>query len=93
MTKGTNLTHREFWKDHFHIVNCLKIISKVWDGVTKGILGENCGLISQFAWRKLWPDFILGHDLEGPAPEQEPPVADDIVLGEVLGEDHGSGGE
>ncbi|VFV45836.1 Hypothetical predicted protein, partial [Lynx pardinus] len=39
-----------------------------------------------FAWRKLWPDFILGHDLEGPAPEQEPPVADDIVsLGRTMG--------
>ncbi|PNF25230.1 hypothetical protein B7P43_G13895 [Cryptotermes secundus] len=28
MTEGTNLTLREFWKYHFHIIACLKIIEK-----------------------------------------------------------------
>jgi len=28
MTGSTNLTLREFWKDHFHIVACLKIIDQ-----------------------------------------------------------------
>ncbi|XP_030179530.1 tigger transposable element-derived protein 1-like [Lynx canadensis] len=78
VTKGTNLTLREFWKNHFHIVNCLKIIDKAWDGVTKRTL---CS-----AWRKLWPDCVLGHDLEGLAHEQEAPVVDEIVsLGKTMG--------
>ncbi|XP_013365403.1 PREDICTED: tigger transposable element-derived protein 1-like [Chinchilla lanigera] len=78
VTKGTNLTFQEFWKHHFHIVNCLKIIDKAWDGVTKRTLN--------YAWRKLWPDCILGHDLEGLAHEQEPPVVDEIMsLGKTLG--------
>ncbi|XP_005008025.1 tigger transposable element-derived protein 1-like [Cavia porcellus] len=77
VTKGTNLTFQEFWK-HFHIVNCLKIIDKTWDGVTKRTLNS--------AWRKLWPDCVLGHDLEGLAHEQELPVIDEIVsLGKTMG--------
>ncbi|KAM6168259.1 tigger transposable element-derived protein 1-like [Erethizon dorsatum] len=78
VTKGTNLTFQEFWKHHFHIVNCLKIIDKAWDGVTKRTLNS--------AWRKLWPDCVFGHDLEGLAHEQEPPVVDEIVsLGKTMG--------
>ncbi|XP_018410276.1 PREDICTED: tigger transposable element-derived protein 1-like [Nanorana parkeri] len=78
VTEGTNLTLREFWKNHFHIVNCLKIIDKAWDGVTKRTLNS--------AWRKLWPDCVFGHGLEGPAYEQESPVVDEIVsLGKTMG--------
>lgn len=73
VTEGTNLTLREFWKNHFNIVNCLKIIDKAWDGVTKGTLNS--------AWRKLWSDCI-----EGFTHEQEPPVVDEIVsLGRIMG--------
>ena len=72
VTKGTNLTLREFWKNHFHIVNCLKIIDKAWDGVTKRTLNS--------AWRKLWSDCV-----EGFAHEQEPSVVDEIVsLGKIM---------
>ncbi|XP_007424618.1 tigger transposable element-derived protein 1-like [Python bivittatus] len=53
VTEGRNFTLREFWKNHFHIMNCLKIIDKAWDGVTKRTLNS--------AWRKLWPDCVLGH--------------------------------
>ncbi|XP_023665526.1 histone-lysine N-methyltransferase EHMT2 isoform X7 [Paramormyrops kingsleyae] len=78
VTEGTNLTLREFWKNHFHIVNCLKIIDKAWDGVTKRTLNS--------AWRKLWSDCVLGHGFEGFAHEQEPPVVNEIVsLGKTLG--------
>ncbi|XP_019512623.1 PREDICTED: tigger transposable element-derived protein 1-like [Hipposideros armiger] len=78
VSEGTNLTLREFWKNHFHIVNCLKIIDKAWDGVTKRTLNS--------AWSKLWPDCVLGHDLEGLAHEQEPLVVDEIVsLGKTMG--------
>jgi hypothetical protein len=76
--EGTNLTLREFWKNHFHIVNCLKIIDKAWDGVTKRTLTS--------AWRKLWPDCVPENDVEGVAHLEEPPVVDDIVsLGKTLG--------
>lgn len=78
VTEGTNLTLREFWKNHFHIVNCLKIIDKAWDGVTKRTLTS--------AWRKLWPDCVPENDVEGVAHLEEPPVVDDIVsLGKTLG--------
>lgn len=45
MTKGTNLTLREFWKYHFHIVVCHKIIENVWRGVIKRTLTS--------AWKEL----------------------------------------
>ncbi|GFQ79714.1 tigger transposable element-derived protein 1 [Trichonephila clavata] len=34
VTEITNLTLREFWKDHFNIAICLKIIDQAWLGVT-----------------------------------------------------------
>ncbi|KAJ7317101.1 hypothetical protein JRQ81_003263 [Phrynocephalus forsythii] len=77
VTQGISLTLREFWKN-YHIVNCLEIIDKAWYGVTRRTLN--------FAWRKLWPDCILGNDLEGLAHDQEPVVVNDIVsLGETMG--------
>lgn len=78
VTEGTDLTLREFWRNHFHIVNCLKIIDKAWDGVTKRTLTS--------AWGKLWPDCVLGRDFEGIAGENEPPIVDEIVsLGKTMG--------
>ena len=78
MTKGTNFTRQEFWKDHFQVTNCLKVIHKPWDGVTKRTLSS--------AWRKLWPGCVLGLDLEGFAHEQQPPVVDETVsLGKTRG--------
>ncbi|XP_068121604.1 tigger transposable element-derived protein 1-like [Hyperolius riggenbachi] len=75
VTNGTNLTLREFWKNHFHIVNSLKMIDKAWDGVTKQTLNSS--------WRKLWSDCVVGHDL---VYEPEPPVVDEIVsLGKTMG--------
>ena len=59
-------------------MNCLKIIDKTWDGVTKRTLNS--------AWRTLWPHDILGHDLERLAHEQELPVVKEIVsLGKTRG--------
>uniref|UniRef100_A0A8D2J1Y1 DDE-1 domain-containing protein n=2 Tax=Varanus komodoensis TaxID=61221 RepID=A0A8D2J1Y1_VARKO len=78
VTEGTNLTLREFWNNHFHIMNCLKIIDQAWNGVTKRTLNS--------AWRKLWPDCVPGHDMEGLAHKQEPPVVNEIVsLGKAMG--------
>ncbi|XP_068087415.1 tyrosine-protein kinase Fyn isoform X1 [Hyperolius riggenbachi] len=78
VTNGTNLTLREFWKNHYNIVICLKIIDKAWDGVTMKTLNT--------AWRKLWPDCVVGHDLEGLVHEQELLLVDEIVsLGKIMG--------
>ncbi|KAJ7303174.1 hypothetical protein JRQ81_012107 [Phrynocephalus forsythii] len=78
VTEGTNLTLREFLNNHFQIESCLKVIEKAWDGVTKRTLNS--------AWRKLWPDCVLGRDLEGLPHEQEPALVHEIVsLGKTLG--------
>ncbi|GFS43338.1 tigger transposable element-derived protein 1 [Nephila pilipes] len=47
VTENTNLTLREFWKNHYNIVICPKLIDIAWQGVTKRTL------------RKLWPDVVL----------------------------------
>ncbi|KAM4030834.1 tigger transposable element-derived protein 1-like [Anomaloglossus baeobatrachus] len=76
VTEATNLTLREFWKNHFNIVNCLKIIDKAWNGVTKRNLTS--------AWGKLWSDRVLGHDVE--MFDEIETIVDDIVsLGNTLG--------
>ena len=80
VTENTNLTLREFWKDHYNIVICLKIIDLAWQGVTRRTLNA--------AWRKLWPDCVAERDFEGfdPQPESEPAVLDEIVsLGKSMG--------
>ncbi|GFS99558.1 tigger transposable element-derived protein 1, partial [Nephila pilipes] len=43
ITENTNLTLREFWKNHYNIVICLKLIDTAWQGVTKRTLNS--------AWR------------------------------------------
>ncbi|KII70500.1 Tigger transposable element-derived protein 1 [Thelohanellus kitauei] len=50
VTDNTNLTLREFWKDHFNIAICLKIIDQAWLGVTTRTLTS--------AWKKLWPEAV-----------------------------------
>jgi len=52
-------------------VNCLKIIDKAWDGVTKRTITS--------AWRKLWPDCGPENDVDGVAHLEEPPFVDGIV--------------
>ena len=32
VTENTNLTLREFWKDHYNIVICLRLIDLAWQG-------------------------------------------------------------
>ena len=78
VTEGTNLTLREFWKDHFHIVACLKMINKAWEGVTKRTL------IS--AWKKLWLDSVVECDFEGFESVPVEPVVDETVsLAKTMG--------
>ncbi|GFT22084.1 tigger transposable element-derived protein 1 [Nephila pilipes] len=55
VTENTNLTLREFCKNHYNIVICLKLIDIAWPGVTKRTLN--------LAWRKLWPDVDLKREV------------------------------
>ncbi|UYV71872.1 hypothetical protein LAZ67_9000820 [Cordylochernes scorpioides] len=78
LTEETNLTLREFWQNHFNIVQCLKIIDKAWNGVSQRTLVS--------AWTKLWPHIVHAYDFKGLSGEQEPPIIDIIVsLGKTLG--------
>ncbi|XP_068229421.1 tigger transposable element-derived protein 1-like [Palaemon carinicauda] len=40
VTQRINLTLREFWKSHFKIVQCLKIIDQAWVGLTRRTLNS-----------------------------------------------------
>ncbi|XP_067947244.1 tigger transposable element-derived protein 1-like [Watersipora subatra] len=75
VTDNTNLTLREFWKDHFNIVHCLKIIDDAWQGVTQQTLNS--------AWKKLWPASVAERHCEetGAAhlDETEQVLTDEIV--------------
>ena len=73
VTENTNLTLREFWKEHYNIVICLKLIDIAWQGVTKRTLNS--------AWRKLWPDVVLERDFEG----FEPVVEEIVSIGRSMG--------
>ncbi|GFS34690.1 tigger transposable element-derived protein 1 [Nephila pilipes] len=64
VTENTNLTLREFWKNHYNIVIRLKFIDIAWQGVTKRTLNS--------AWRKIWPDVVLKREgFEGLEPIEE----------------------
>ena len=54
VTENTDLTLREFWKDHYNIVTCLRLIDMAWQGVTT--LTLTC------AWKKLWPEAVSERD-------------------------------
>ncbi|GIY79651.1 hypothetical protein CDAR_622521 [Caerostris darwini] len=76
VTESTNLTLREFWKDHFNIAICLQIIDQAWLGVTTKTLTS--------AWKKLWPEGVAERIYE----ELEPDVSveEEIVsLGKSMG--------
>ncbi|GCC34411.1 hypothetical protein chiPu_0012884 [Chiloscyllium punctatum] len=57
VTNETELTLRDFWKDHYNILHCLRIIHKALRKVSLRTM------IS--AWKKLWPECIAGRDFEG----------------------------
>ncbi|UYV64170.1 hypothetical protein LAZ67_2006924 [Cordylochernes scorpioides] len=76
VTESTNLTLREFWKDHFNIAICLQIIDQAWLGVITRTLTS--------AWKKLWPEAVAERIYE----ELEPGVSveEEIVsLGKSMG--------
>ncbi|XP_068236905.1 tigger transposable element-derived protein 1-like [Palaemon carinicauda] len=80
VTQSTKLTLREFWRNHFNIMHCLKIIDQAWEGLTRQTLNS--------AWKKLWADVVAPKDFEGFGPENEPVLAVEEDVEEI----HGSGG-
>ncbi|XP_078233580.1 fidgetin-like protein 1 isoform X4 [Pogona vitticeps] len=68
VTDTTNLTLLEFWREHFDIVICLKLITTAWDGISQRNLNS--------AWLNLWPECVAT-GVSAPAPESR--VMEDIV--------------
>ncbi|XP_076036386.1 uncharacterized protein LOC143022170 [Oratosquilla oratoria] len=78
MTSDTELTLRDFWKNHFNILHCLRIIVKAWGEVSFRTLNS--------VWKNLWQDCVAARDFEGFHTEHV--VVDDIVsLGKSMGLD------
>ncbi|XP_068224266.1 tigger transposable element-derived protein 1-like, partial [Palaemon carinicauda] len=76
VTQSTNLTSREFWRSHFNIVHCLKIMDQAWEGVTRRTLNS--------AWKKLWLDAVSPRDFEGFGSEPEPVLAVEEDVEEIV---------
>ena len=80
VTCDTQLTLREFWKDHFNILNCVNIIDQAWGNVTYRTLNS--------AWRKLWPECVPERDFEGFQYEAGPSTAAVIPAGTCTTEEN-----
>ena len=89
VTNDTQLTLRQFWKDHFTILTCVTLIDIAWSQVTYRTLNS--------AWKKLMPTNVAARDFEGfdvgfgeeedvDADVQEIGILDDIVsMGRNMG--------
>ncbi|XP_066978517.1 tigger transposable element-derived protein 1-like isoform X3 [Macrobrachium rosenbergii] len=78
VTNNTNLTLRDFWKEHFNILHCINLIDKAWNEVSYRTL--------QLAWKKLWPNCVAERGFGGFEAETEVQVVDEIVsMGKSMG--------
>ncbi|XP_014392726.1 PREDICTED: tigger transposable element-derived protein 1-like isoform X2 [Myotis brandtii] len=77
VTSETNLTLREFWKEHFNILTCLRLIDEAWGGV--------CSRTLQSAWKKLWPESVADRACEGCEDKPVSVVEDIVSLGKSMG--------
>ncbi|GCC25082.1 hypothetical protein chiPu_0003487 [Chiloscyllium punctatum] len=71
VTNDTDLTLRQYWKDHFNILHCISLIDKAWNKVSFRTL--------QSAWRKLWPACVPERGLEGFEEKTSVNVVNEIV--------------
>ncbi|KAM3922941.1 tigger transposable element-derived protein 1-like [Leptodactylus fuscus] len=76
VTENTNLTLREFWKDHFNIVSCLNMIDFAWQEVSRRKLNS--------AWKKLWPAAVEPSDSGGVGDETDMPLEEIVSLGKSM---------
>lgn len=67
VTSDTQLALKEFWKDHFTILNCVNMVDQAWTNVTYRTLNS--------AWRKLWPECVTQRNFEGFEPAAGPSSA------------------
>ncbi|XP_060794322.1 tigger transposable element-derived protein 1-like [Neoarius graeffei] len=72
----TDLTLRDFWKDHFNILHCVNLIDKAWNNVSYRML--------QSAWKKLWPASVTDRDFEGFEEETAVVLHDIVSIGKSL---------
>ncbi|XP_051819444.1 activating transcription factor 7-interacting protein 2 isoform X2 [Antechinus flavipes] len=77
VTSDTELTLREFWKDHFNILHCVTLIDKAWHTVSYKTMNS--------AWRKLWSEAVTPRDFEGIGADLSPVVEDIVSLGKSMG--------
>ncbi|XP_061746133.1 tigger transposable element-derived protein 1-like [Nerophis ophidion] len=77
MTEYTDFTYREFWKDHYNIVICLRIIDMAWQAVTARTLTS--------AWERLWPEAVSETDSETLEPGAV--IKEILSLGKSMGLD------
>ena len=57
VTNDTQLTFREFWKDHLNALTCINLIDNAWSPVRNRTMNS--------AWRKLWPGCGQEKDFQG----------------------------
>ncbi|KAF6344858.1 hypothetical protein mRhiFer1_010234 [Rhinolophus ferrumequinum] len=69
VTSDTELTLKEFWKNHFNILHCIHLIDKAWRDVSHRTVKS--------ARKKLWPDAVLERVFEDV--EEEAPIIEDVV--------------
>ncbi|XP_051785430.1 tigger transposable element-derived protein 1-like [Erpetoichthys calabaricus] len=80
VTENTSLTLREFWKDHFNILNCLNLIDKAWEEVSVRTLNS--------AWKKLWPQSVPDFGFDPQPVDKTVQLVEEIVsLGKSMGLD------
>ena len=59
VTSETQLTLRDFWKNHFNIYHSITLIDKAWNQVSYRTMNS--------AWRKLWPDCVIERQFDSVA--------------------------
>lgn len=77
VTNDTDLSLRDYWKDHFNVYHCVQLIEKAWHDVTFRTL--------KAAWKKLWPACILERDFKGFDPQDSVVVNDIVSMGQNMG--------
>lgn len=77
VTSDTQLTLRDFWRNHFNILHCLCLIDNAWQQLTCRTLNS--------AWTNLWPDCVVERDFEGFETQTNEVVNDIVSLGKIMG--------
>jgi len=72
ITNDTELTLKEFWKNHFHVLNAINLIDSAWNQVSYRTMNS--------AWKKLWPECVIEQDFDGPSQK----IVDDSIIGDIV---------